>query len=88
MAGSTGVLYRPGGVVSRHGAVMFVGHNPDRREVVVGLARTGSEEWLQSARPKVPAAALAVIELPIEHWREAAKTGGTLVDYATPKMLG
>ena len=87
LAGRTGVLNRLGAVVSRHAGVMIVGHNPDLHEVVTGLAQSGPAEWLQSATDKFPTAALAVLELPVEHWREAAKTGGTLVDYATPKTL-
>ena len=87
LAGPRGVLDRLGAVVSRHAGVMIVGHNPDLHEVVAGLAQSGSVEWLQSAAEKFPTAALAVLELPIEHWRDAAKTGGTLVDYATPKTL-
>ena len=66
---------------------MVVGHNPDLHEVVASLARTGSVEWIQSAAGKFPTTALAVLELPIDHWREAAKANGTLVDYATPKTL-
>ena len=87
LAGRTGVLNRLGAVVSRHDGVMVIGHNPDLHQLVTGLAQSGSVEWLQSAEDKFPTAALAVLELPIEHWRDAARTGGTLVDYATPKML-
>ena len=87
LAGATGVLTRLGGVVSRHSTVMIVGHNPDLHSIVAGLAMSGSPEALRSARDKFPTAALAVLDLPIEHWREASSTGGTMVDFATPKML-
>ena len=40
-----------------------------------------------TANGSFPTTALAVLELPIDHWREAAKANGTLVDYATPKTL-
>ena len=87
LAGRGGVLDRLGAVVSRHASVMVVGHNPDLHELVSSLARTGPEDWLQSARIKFPTAALAVLEFPIEHWREALKAGGTLIDFASPKTL-
>lgn len=87
LAGRSGVLKRLGAVVSRHESVMVVGHNPDLHEVVASLAQTGSVEWIQSAAGKFPTTALAVLELPIDHWREAAKATGDMVDYATPKTL-
>ncbi len=87
LAGPTGGLNRLGGVVSRHASVMIIGHNPDLHEVVASLAQSGSAEWLQTVAGKFPTAALAVLELPIDHWRDAAKTGGALIDYATPKTL-
>ena len=83
LAGRAGLLARLG----RHAGVMLIGHNPDLHELVVGLAQAGSEEWLRSVSGKFPTAALAVLELPIKHWRDAATAGGTLVDYATPKTL-
>lgn len=86
-AGRSGVLRRLGAVVSKYESVMLIGHNPDLHELVAGLAQSGSVEWIQSATGKFPTAALAVLELPIEHWRDTAKASGTLVDYATPKTL-
>lgn len=87
MTGRAGLLSRLGGVVSKYASVMLIGHNPDLHELVVQLAGAGDPAWIQSMTEKFPTAALAVLELPIEHWREAGKVRGTLVDYATPKML-
>jgi phosphohistidine phosphatase len=59
--------------------VMLVGHNPAMEELVERL--TG--EYLP-----MPTAALAQIELPIEHWRKlATRHNGKLVELWRPKEL-
>ncbi len=59
--------------------VLVVGHNP-------GIAAFLNE--LTAADEELPTAALARIELPLEHWRDAsAKTRGTLVRLWRPKEL-
>ena len=59
--------------------VLVVGHNPAMEELVEAL--TG--EYLP-----MPTAALAQIELPIEHWSELAKRrSGRLVNLWRPKEL-
>ena len=60
-------------------SVMVVGHNPTMEELVSHLS--GRITWM-------PTAALAHIELPIEHWEAFdLYTKGTLVNLWTPKTL-
>ena len=58
---------------------MVVGHNPTMEQLVGDLTR-------QIRR--MPTAALAYIELPIQHWEALdLNTVGTLVNLWTPKTL-
>jgi len=56
--------------------IMFVGHNPG----IEGFIRL-----LTSVHEPMPTAALAVIDLKIESWREIAVGSGTLVQVIRPK---
>jgi phosphohistidine phosphatase len=59
--------------------VMIVGHNPDSEELITAL--TDAEEFM-------PTAALAQIELPIDHWRELDEGQGyALVNLWRPREL-
>ncbi len=59
--------------------VMVVGHNPGVEELVT---------LLSGARERMPTAALARIDLPIDSWSEVASgVEGTLVDLWRPKEL-
>ena len=59
--------------------VLVVGHNPGLEELVAGL--TGTEDSL-------PTAALAQVDLPIDHWTELApSTRGRLVGMWRPKEI-
>lgn len=57
---------------------MLVGHNPGFEDLLARL--TGSHE-------RMPTAALACIELDIDHWREVDDGKGRLVWLLTPKHL-
>ena len=64
---------------NKYQRVMVVGHNPTMEQLVSYL--TGHIE-------RMPTAALAHIELPIEHWEELNPyTKGVLVNLWTPKTL-
>ncbi len=67
------------GVSEKHQRVMVVGHNPTMEQLVYHL--TGH-------LTRMPTAALAHIELPIERWESLdLYTKGTLVNLWTPKTL-
>lgn len=64
---------------NKHQRVMIVGHNPTMEQLVSHL--TGNVE-------QMPTAALAHIELPIEHWESLnLYTKGVLANLWTPKTL-
>ena len=59
--------------------VMVIGHNPGLEELVEEL--TG--DWI-----RMPTAALAVVELPIQDWSDLSEeTQGELVNFWQPKEL-
>ena len=59
--------------------VMVFGHNPTMEQLV---------NYLTEHIERMPTAALAHIELPIQHWNALdLYTKGTLVNLWTPKML-
>jgi phosphohistidine phosphatase len=58
--------------------LMLVGHNP-------GFERLAGQ--LSGSSVDFPAGALVEIELPIDHWRDAGATIGTLVRFISPKEL-
>lgn len=60
------------------GSLALVGHNP-------GFERLASR--LIGATLEMPTGALAEIELPIDHWRDANDGGGRLVRFIKPKDL-
>ncbi|HSB10127.1 MAG TPA: histidine phosphatase family protein [Blastocatellia bacterium] len=59
--------------------VLIVGHNPGFEDLVERL--TGSNE-------RMPTAALACIQLPIDHWDDVEDRKGKLAWLLTPKQLG
>lgn len=61
------------------GSLLLVGHNPGFEQLAARLTDTEVEQ--------MPTAALAEIELPIDHWRDVAESGGQLVRFVTPKAL-
>ena len=63
----------------KYKCVMVFGHNPTMEQLV---------NYLTGEIKRMPTAALAYIELPIQHWNALdLHTKGTLVDLWTPKTL-
>ena len=63
----------------KYGRVMVVGHNPTMEQLV---------GYLTGQVRRMPTAALAHIELPIQHWEALdLNTVGTLINLWTPKTL-
>ena len=68
--------------------LMLVGHNEALHELAASLAQTGDARQLKRLRKKFPTAAIAVIDLPIDHWPALSeRTPGHLVHYMRPKDL-
>jgi phosphohistidine phosphatase len=59
--------------------LLLVGHNPGVERLAAKLTANEVDE--------LPTAALAEIELPIEHWRDIKDASGRLVRFLTPKTL-
>jgi phosphohistidine phosphatase len=72
-------------------SVMFIGHNPGMEQFANALAaspkRERDEKLNKRMGEKFSTCALAVIELPIEAWREAKPGMGKLRDFMRPKNL-
>lgn len=61
------------------GSLLLVGHNPGFEQIA---ARLTDKEVTE-----MPTAALAEIELPIDHWRDVGESNGQLVRFVRPKGL-
>jgi phosphohistidine phosphatase len=66
------------GLDDRVGSVLLVGHNPDIAVLV---------ERLSGQAERMPTAALARIDLPIEHWSELAEGQGKLAWVHMPGLM-
>jgi phosphohistidine phosphatase len=75
-------LQRLGG---RCESVLIIGHNPGLQDLVLALARPGSEREALAA--KFPTAALATLELQIDSWRELRPGAGELSAFVRPRDL-
>ncbi|HMI41736.1 MAG TPA: histidine phosphatase family protein [Sphingomicrobium sp.] len=77
---STGQLFDViGSVDDGVGKLLIIGHNPGLERLAAKLTAGEIQEF--------PTAALAEIELPIEHWRDIKEASGRLVHLLTPKTL-
>jgi phosphohistidine phosphatase len=66
-------------------SVLVIGHNPAMQDLVLGLASKNPK--LKAVRGKFPTAALAVLEAPIDEWRQLVPGEASLVDFVSPKGL-
>lgn len=68
-------------------SVLLVGHNPTFEELALSLAGEGDEEGLAEMARKYPTGALAVIDFPIERWREIQAGLGSLRVFVRPRAI-
>jgi phosphohistidine phosphatase len=66
------------------GCVLLVGHNPGVQELVLSLAKRGSDDARALAAAKYPTSALAVLELDTT-WTEVAPGRALLSSFAVPR---
>jgi phosphohistidine phosphatase len=66
--------------------VLIVGHNPAIQDLVLTLVSDDARS--DELRRKFPTAALAVVDAPIEEWKQLGPGKASLVDFVTPKGLG
>jgi phosphohistidine phosphatase len=67
--------------------LLLVGHNPGMQQLADSLIAAGDVNARQSLVEKFPTAALAVIDLAVDAWSEAALNSGRLDRFITPKSL-
>jgi phosphohistidine phosphatase len=66
---------------------LLVGHNTSAERLVVKLATDDERGLRKRVEEKFPTAALAVIELPIESWKDVQPESGRLVELIYPADL-
>jgi phosphohistidine phosphatase len=66
----------------------MVGHNPGMEDVVFDLIPDdGSSPLREEVEIKYPTAALAQLDLPIDHWADIGKRTGQLKRFVRPRDL-
>jgi len=67
---------------------LLVGHNPGLQELLFRMVDPATEDALfASAAEKFPTAAFAMLELPIDAWRDIEPGRATLVHFVRPRDL-
>jgi phosphohistidine phosphatase len=68
--------------------LLVIGHNPGLERLAASFAKSGDADAIRRMSKKFPTAGLAVIELPLNDWKDAAPPAGRLEMFVTPKGLG
>ena len=67
--------------------LMIVGHNPGTERLARSFAKSGDADSIRRLEKKYPTCGLAVIELPINAWKDINPPAGRLEMFLTPKTL-
>ena len=67
--------------------IMVIGHNPGLHDLAVDLAGAGEKPLLRLLAPKLPTAAVVVIDFSTDHWSDIAFGAGRLRLFMAPKRL-
>jgi len=67
--------------------LLLCAHNPGIERLARSFAKSGDADAIRRVENKYPTCGLAVIELPVERWRETAPPAGRLEMFLTPKFL-
>jgi phosphohistidine phosphatase len=68
-------------------SALVVGHNPGLHELVLKLARADEDGLRQRVNAKFPTGALALLDLDVDSWSEAAPGCGEIVELLLPREL-
>lgn len=69
-------------------SVMMAGHNPGLEELILELVPDdGASPSRDDVEVKFPTASIAVLDLAIDHWADAAPNSATLVSFTRPRDL-
>jgi phosphohistidine phosphatase len=69
------------------GQLLLVGHNPGAEQLLLRVAGDDSGGYLDRIADGFPTAALAGIELPVDHWRDAGQGIGRVLFLIAPRDL-
>jgi phosphohistidine phosphatase len=69
-----------------HRRILVIGHNPTLQQLAADLAEEGSSEAREIA-DHYPTAALTIIDLPAEKWREVEPGSGRIALFLRPRDL-
>lgn len=67
--------------------LLLCAHNPGLERLARSFAKSGDTDAIRRVEKKYPTCGLAVIELPISRWKEAAPPAGRLEMFLTPASL-
>ena len=67
--------------------LLCVGHNPGMERLARSFAKSGDADAIRRIEKKYPTCGLAVIELPVNRWKEAEPPAGRLEMFLTPASL-
>jgi phosphohistidine phosphatase len=66
---------------------LLIGHNPGLERLIAGLTHDDDRGLRRRIAGKYPTAALAVVELPAQHWADVTPASGEIVELILPKEL-
>ncbi|MBY0532795.1 MAG: histidine phosphatase family protein [Xanthobacteraceae bacterium] len=67
--------------------LLLCAHNPGMERLARSFAKSGNPDAIRRVEKKYPTCALAVIELPVNRWKDAAPPAGRLEMFLTPATL-
>jgi phosphohistidine phosphatase len=67
--------------------LMLVAHNPGLHELAISLSERNTSEPMRALQDNLPTGAVAVIDFPVEDWRDIHLQSGRLADLVSPKTL-
>lgn len=67
--------------------LMLVGHNPGLHEMALGLIGGGDAAGRAALADNLPTGSIAVIDFAVDDWNDVSFRGGTLLRFASPKLV-
>ena len=68
-------------------SVLMIGHSPGIERFAADLIGEGDEKTRRLLASKYPTAALTVVTLDVDKWKQAAFGGGRLIDFIRPRDI-
>jgi phosphohistidine phosphatase len=65
--------------------ILVVGHNPSLERLALRLVKGGDPALIRRMERKFPTGALAIIDFPVEAWRDVGEGTGKLASFTRPK---